>query len=136
VDGMPLGHLGLNVVSLPKAKAFYDALMPLVEFEPFLSSDTEFAYRPAGGKIGTYLFFYAASDEGAYSRHAPGLQHLAFMVRTRTAVRETFDVVRGLGATVILPPQEFPQYHPGYYAAFVRDLDGFMVEFVCHRDAE
>jgi hypothetical protein len=35
---------------------------------------------------------------------------------------------------VIHPPQEFPQYHPGYYAMFWQDPEGFMLEVVCHRD--
>jgi hypothetical protein len=27
----------------------------------------------------------------------------------------------------------FPEYHPDYYGAFVRDPDGNNVEAVCHR---
>lgn len=38
-----LGHLGINVPDLPAAKLYYDALMPLVGFEPFFSADDEFA---------------------------------------------------------------------------------------------
>jgi predicted lactoylglutathione lyase len=30
------------------------------------------------------------------------------------------------------PPGERPQYHPGYYAAFVLDPDGHNVEAVFH----
>jgi hypothetical protein len=30
-------------------------------------------------------------------------------------------------------PREWPEYHPGYYGAFVRDPDGNNVEAVCHR---
>ena len=50
-----LGHLGVNVQHLAQAKAYYDSLMPLLEFEPYLSAADQFAYRPAGGKPGTYL---------------------------------------------------------------------------------
>lgn len=130
---MPLGHLGLHVAELPRAKAFYDTIMPMVEFEPFFDSETEFSYRPAGGKIGTYLFFYLATQAGTYSRHQPGLQHLAFIVRTKAAVHEVFDTALRIGATAVHEPREYPEYHPGYYAGFVEDPDGFMVEFVCHR---
>ncbi len=75
-----------------------------------------------------------AVDEGAYSRHEAGLQHLAFIVRTRAAVHAVFDAALGLGAVAVHEPREFPVYHPGYYAAFVEDPEGFMVEFVCHRE--
>ena len=48
-----LGHLGIHVVDLRAAKAYYDALLPLLGFTEFVSADDEFAYRPAGGKPGT-----------------------------------------------------------------------------------
>ena len=72
-----LGHLGVNVQHLAQAKAYYDSLMPLLDFEPYLSAADQFAYRPADGKPGTYLFFYPALEGESYSRHRPGLQHLA-----------------------------------------------------------
>jgi len=63
-----LGHLGINVPDLAGAKAYYNAIMPLLGFEPFLDADDEFAYRPSGGKPGTYLFFYPSAEPGPYSR--------------------------------------------------------------------
>ena len=131
---MPLGHLGVNVAELARAKGFYDAIMPMLSFEPFFATETEFSYRPAGGKVGTWVFFYGALEAGEYSKHRPGLQHLAFMVDTRRAVHDVLAEAVRLGATVIHEPQEFPRYHEGYYAAFFADLDGFTVEVVCHRD--
>src|SRR4030095_1343487 len=92
-----LGHMGINVQDLARAKVYYDTLMPLLDFEPFLSAADQFAYRPAGGKPGTYLFFYPAVEDGAYSRHYPGLQHLAFMVKTRAAVHTVHAKVQELG---------------------------------------
>lgn len=129
-----LGHLGVNVRNLVQAKIYYDVLMPLVNFEPYLSAADQFAYRPAGGKPGTYVFFYPALEEGDYSRHRPGLQHLAFMVKTRLAVHAVYTKVQELGSEVIHAPQEFPQYHPGYYAMFWYGPDHVMLEVVCHRD--
>ncbi len=85
LDAM-LGHLGINVPDLVAAKRYYDALMPLVGFEPFFGADDEFAYRPAGNKPGTYLFFYPAAESGEYSSQRTGLQHLAFIVRARSLV--------------------------------------------------
>jgi len=55
-----LGHLGINVPDLVAAKRYYDALMPLVGFEPFVDAADEFAYKPVENKPGTYLFFYTA----------------------------------------------------------------------------
>lgn len=131
---MPLGHIGVNVPDLAAARAYYDVLMALVGYEPFLQVEDEFSYRPAGGKIGTYLFFYPALDEGYYSRHRTGLQHLAFIVRTRADVVAAHDWACVRGAEILHAPREFPEYHAGYYATFWLDPHGIMLEAVCHRE--
>ena len=131
---MPLGHLGINVADLHRAKAYYDELMPLVGFEPFFAADDEFSYRPVGGKPGTFIFFYPAHDSSDYSRHRPGLQHLAFIVDTRERVYELSDWARARDAEIVHPPQEFPQYHPGYFAVFWVDEQGILLEAVCHKE--
>jgi hypothetical protein len=74
-----LGHLGINVVELRAAKTYYDALLPLLGFTEFVSTDDEFAYRPAGGKPGTYLFFYPSTG--------PGCSTWRFMVTRRRIAR-------------------------------------------------
>ena len=61
---MALGHLGINVADLDGARDYYRSLMPLVGYEPFLDEADQFAFRPAAGKPGTYLFFYPASEAG------------------------------------------------------------------------
>ena len=133
-----LGHLGVNVTDLGAAKAYYDRLMPALDFECYLDHDDEFAYRPAGGKPGTYLFFYPAtpSAPAGYSRDAAGLQHLAFMTRTRAQVHAVHELVQELGSTVLHAPREFPEYPPPYYATFWLDPEGFMLEAVCHYDRD
>lgn len=131
---MPLGHLGLGVPDLPRAKEYYDALMPLLDFEPFFATDAEFSYQPLGGKPGTRIFFYPALEESDYNRHRTGLQHLAFMVKTRRAVHAVHKWAAARGDEILHEPQEFPQYHAGYYATFWLDPHGFMLEAVCHRD--
>ncbi|MEV6278425.1 VOC family protein [Nocardia sp. NPDC051832] len=130
---MPLGHLGVNVSDLDKARSYYDELLPKLGFEPFVSGPSEFSYRPADGKVGTVLFFYQALEPADYSRHRVGLQHMAFMVPTRDEVAAIHDWARARGDEIIEPPQEFPQYHPGYYAVFFRGPDGFVLEVVCHK---
>ena len=128
-----LVHLAVNVRDLPQAKAYYDVLMPLLEFEPYLAAADQFAYCPAAGKPGTYLFFYPAQEAGDYSRHRPGLQHLAFRMRSRAAVHTVYEAVRTLGSPILVPPQAYPQYLPHYYAVFWEGPEGFMLEAVCLR---
>ncbi|WP_431953426.1 VOC family protein [Nocardia lijiangensis] len=131
---MPLGHLGINVTDLAAARAYYDEMLPLVDYEPFLLDDTQFAYRPARGKVGAYLFFYPAEQPG-YSRAKPGLQHLAFMMRTRADVDAVHFWAAARGDEIVHPPREFPEYPPPYFATFWIGYDGVLLEAVCHRDA-
>jgi catechol 2,3-dioxygenase-like lactoylglutathione lyase family enzyme len=131
-----LGHLGLNVPDLVEAREYYDGLMPLLDFEPFLVAADQFAYMPAAGKRGTILFFYEADEPAEYSRRRAGLQHLAFMVPTRGAVHAVHDHVVQRGNEVLFTPQHFEQYAPPYYATFWLDPFGFMLEAVCHYDRD
>jgi catechol 2,3-dioxygenase-like lactoylglutathione lyase family enzyme len=131
---VPLGHLGINVPDLDVARRYYARLMPALGYEPFLDGSDQFAHRPAAGKPGTYLFFYPSAESAPYSRHATGLQHLAFMVPTRQGVLEAHALALSLGSTERHAPQEWPQYPPPYFAAFWTDPFGITIEAVCHHD--
>ncbi|MCS5583251.1 MAG: hypothetical protein NZ777_07030 [Pseudomonadales bacterium] len=107
-----LGHIGVNVHDLVQAKAYYDALMPLLGFEPYIAATDQFAYRPVNSKPGAFLFFYPAPEEALYSRHHPGLQHLAFMVESRPAVHAVYAKAQVLGSEVVHPPGCFRSIAP------------------------
>jgi catechol 2,3-dioxygenase-like lactoylglutathione lyase family enzyme len=129
-----IGHLGINVPELATARTYYDELMPVLGFELFLSDEDQFAFRPRSGKPGTYLFVYQATRPSQYSRDHTGLQHLAFMVPSRSAVHDALGRAVELGSQVVHLPQEFPDYPPPYFAAFWLDPFGIMLEAVCHHD--
>ena len=126
----------LNDPDLAAARAYYDALLPLVGFETFFATADQCAYKPAGGKPGTYLFLYPAVDLTPYSGDRTGLQHLAFMVRTPGDVDRVHRHVLSLGGEVIHRPRVFPEYPPHYYATFWRDPFGIKLEAVCHYDRD
>lgn len=133
---MPLDHLGINVPAVAPARDYYDALMPLVGFEPFGAGEDWIAYAPTGGH-GTQLFFYTAVDPvGSFSRHQPGLQHLCFRVDTRREVEAAHQWARARGDEVLHEPQSFPDYHPDHYATFWLDPHGFKLEVVSFERVE
>ena len=132
-----LGHIGINVPDLEVARSYYGDLLPHVGFEVFVDEPDQFAFMPADGKRGTYLFFYPTTSRQSYSRHTTtGLQHLAFMVRSRTAVDEVHAWARGVGTEVLHEPRDFPEYPPPYYASFWLDPFDMMIEVVCHHDRD
>jgi catechol 2,3-dioxygenase-like lactoylglutathione lyase family enzyme len=59
--------------------------------------------------------------------------HIAFSAPDRQSVQAFFEAATGHGAEVLHGPRPWPEYHPGYFGAFVRDPDGNNVEAVCHR---
>jgi catechol 2,3-dioxygenase-like lactoylglutathione lyase family enzyme len=58
--------------------------------------------------------------------------HVAFTAPDRAAVISFFSTAKELGAEVLHEPRIWPEYHPGYFGAFVRDPDGNNVEAVHH----
>ncbi len=58
--------------------------------------------------------------------------HVAFSAASRGEVEAVHDAAVSAGAEVLHAPREWPEYHVGYYAVFLRDLDGHNVEAVYH----
>ena len=56
---------------------------------------------------------------------------------TEALIRDTADpsTGRAAGAEVLHEARVWPEYHPNYYGAFLRDPDGNNVEAVCHAPA-
>jgi catechol 2,3-dioxygenase-like lactoylglutathione lyase family enzyme len=128
---VPLDHIGLGVPDVDAAKAYYDELLPLLGFV----RQWEVGYR-ATDWYGAQLFLYPALEDGAYSRHRIGLQHLSFHVPTRAEVHRVHEWAAARGHEVVHEPKPFPEYHQHFYATFFLDLHGFMIEAVTYEDVD
>ncbi|NLU81807.1 VOC family protein [Rhodococcus sp. HNM0569] len=58
--------------------------------------------------------------------------HIAFSAASREIVDQVHARAVAAGAEVLHAPRLWPEYHPGYYAVFLRDPDGHNVEAVHH----
>ena len=58
--------------------------------------------------------------------------HVAFQAESREVVDAVHEAAVAEGVEVLHAPREWPEYHPGYYGVFLRDLDGHNVEAVYH----
>lgn len=119
-----LDHLGIQCSDMAASAAFYDAVLAPLGAARMMDFGVAMGY----GRDGKPDFWIGAHDSGEGFRES----HIAFVAADRAAVRTFFDVAVGLGAEVLHAPKEWPEYHPGYYGAFVRDPDGNNVEAVCH----
>ena len=116
--GRLVDHVHLNVADLERSAAFYSAVLEAIG-------------HPPGHQ--TPDFFQV--DELFISRPEPGQQlshvHLAFQAPDRETVERFHAAALAAGGTDNGRPGE-RHYHPGYYAAFVRDPDGNNIEAVFH----
>jgi catechol 2,3-dioxygenase-like lactoylglutathione lyase family enzyme len=78
---------------------------------------------------------FSAGDAGGSFSLVPGAPaqhlHMAFP-GNEDAVRRFYDNLTTAGYRANGDPGERPQYHPGYYAAYVLDPDGNNIEVVDH----
>lgn len=58
--------------------------------------------------------------------------HVALVAKDRVAVGSFYEQALAAGATDNGPPGPREHYSPGYYAAYVHDLDGNNLEAVVH----
>ncbi|MFJ6195383.1 VOC family protein [Micromonospora sp. NPDC092111] len=118
-----LDHLGIQARDIPASLAFYDAVLAplgarrMMEFGDVVGYGTE---RPD--------FWLSPVTKPGEGHEA----HIAFTARDRAAVRAFHDAAVAAGAEVLHAPRVWPEYHPTYFGAFVRDPDGNNVEAVCH----
>jgi catechol 2,3-dioxygenase-like lactoylglutathione lyase family enzyme len=120
-----LDHLAIQCAEPAASVDFYDAVLQalgaarVMEFGPVIGYG--FGDKPT--------FWVGPLMTGEPNREI----HIAFAAADRAAVRTFFEAAVGTGAEVLHEPRLWPEYHPGYFAAFVRDPDGNNVEAVSHR---
>ena len=125
-----IDHLGLAVSDIDTAKAFYDAaLAPLGITAMHVLDASE--WGGAGKHVG-----YGRDGEDAFwigdTRAATTGAHVAFTAVDEAQVQAFHAAALAAGGRDNGAPGPRPEYHPGYYGAFVLDPDGNNIEAVFH----
>src|SRR6478609_11861582 len=107
-----IDHVSLQTDDLAAAVAWYDAVLAPLGVSRVLDFEGASGYGPAGGPPSFWLG--AATDPGG--RQA----HIAFTAADRGAVLAVHKVAVGLGGEVLHEPRVWPEYHPDYFAVFLR----------------
>ena len=119
-----LDHLSIQCADLDKSAAFYDAVLAPLAGSRVMEFDDAIGY----GIPPMPTFWIGRQQTGDGFRET----HVAFTAPNRTAVRSFFEAALAHGAEILHEPRIWPEYHPNYFGAFVRDPDGNNVEAVCH----
>ena len=123
-----IDHIGIQVADVEASLAFYlRAFEPIGMREAMRIPDGDAFVVGLSGTDGVPTF-WLSQGRAAETREL----HLAFRTADRGAVDAVHRATVAAGAEVLHAPREWPEYHPGYYGVFLRDLDGHNVEAVCH----
>jgi catechol 2,3-dioxygenase-like lactoylglutathione lyase family enzyme len=119
-----LDHLSLQCADVAASAAFYDAVLAPLGGVRIMDFGEAIGY----GVPPMPDFWIGQQTTGDGFRES----HVAFTAPDRAAVRAFFEAATAASAEVLHEPRVWPEYHPSYYGAFVRDPDGNNVEAVCH----
>jgi catechol 2,3-dioxygenase-like lactoylglutathione lyase family enzyme len=119
-----LDHLSIQCDDYAASSAFYDAVLAPLGGTRIMDFGISVGYG-VGGKPD---FWISGHVTGGANRESL----IAFVAADSDAVRAFFRAAVETGAEVLHEPRLWPEYHPNYFGAFVRDPDGNNVEAVCH----
>jgi catechol 2,3-dioxygenase-like lactoylglutathione lyase family enzyme len=120
-----IDHVSIQCTDPDASAAFYDSVLAplggrrIMEFGPVIG----YGVPPMPD------FWIGPHETGEGFRES----HLAFTAPDRATVQAFFEAAVAAGAEVLHEPRVWPEYHPNYFGAFVRDPDGNNVEAVCHQ---
>jgi glyoxylase I family protein len=127
-------HVDLSVSDLSRSRPFYKVVlghMGYVEGEDYGAAGTDYDLRtPHGFSSVGIRISEGPNATRAHDRYAPGLHHIAWTAQSRDDVDALHALLQRMGASVLDPPADYPQYGAGYYAVFFADPDGLKLEFV------
>jgi catechol 2,3-dioxygenase-like lactoylglutathione lyase family enzyme len=124
-----LDHIFLTVSDIARSIAFYERVLPVLGITA--RHDYDGSHGPMGhsdlkgfGAKGR-MFFWLRQGTAA-----PGAVHVGLVADSEAIVQAAYEAALAAGAIEIHPPGPQLHYDPRYYAAQVRDPDGYSLEFV------
>ncbi|MFS2222571.1 VOC family protein [Pantoea sp. B65] len=124
-----LDHIFISVSDPERSIAFYERVLPLLGIVNRHDYDGE--QGPSGhpdlkgfGANGRIFFWLRQGTV------CPDAVHVGFSAESEAMVNAAHAEALAAGATEIHPPGAQRHYDPRYYAAQVRDPDGYHLEFV------
>lgn len=117
-----ISHVSVGTNQYDRAKPFYDAVLATLQINLVMDF-------PGGAGYGRKFpeFWVQVPHDGQRATVGNGV-HISFLANSIDEVKAFHAKALELGGTDDGAPGYRHEYTPGYYAAFVRDLDGNKIE--------
>ena len=125
-----LDHIDFAVRDLATSRAFYVAALAPLGYRPLLEFDRADGRRGIGFSDREFARFYIGGGQAVHGR-----LHVAFEALSRDSVDAFHRAALAAGGADRGAPGLRPHYGEHYYAAYVIDPDGHVVEAVCRHPA-
>ncbi|MDO8837873.1 MAG: VOC family protein [Parvibaculum sp.] len=127
-------HIDLTVKDPWASAWFYDAVLGFIGYRRLREDARGFDWEHTGAadrlpSIGIFKAEGPNADR-IHDRYSPGLHHVAWIAENRDDVDRLHALLIEIGATVLDPPADYPEYGDGYYAVMFADPDGLKLELV------
>jgi catechol 2,3-dioxygenase-like lactoylglutathione lyase family enzyme len=121
-----IDHTGINVSNFAASKAFYEKALAPLGYALRLELKNAAGFGEGNGTDPGGDFWISAGTP-----FTPR-SHIAFHAGSAAEVTAFHEAALAAGGKDNGAPGPRPHYHPGYYAAFIHDPDGYNIEAVFH----
>lgn len=127
-----LDHFSLSVKDYDQSLKFYDQTLSILSYERLMSFEFPDGKCAGYGKDKKpYFWISSTGREDEEIGRARGV-HCAFLAPSQQAVQDWHTKCLELGGQDNGAPGPRPEYHPGYYGAFIVDPSGWRIEACFH----
>lgn len=129
-----LDHVSFSVNNFQESLKFYDETLKTLGYERVMTFEMEDQNVAGYGSHGKPSFWIGAEARPNIQESigkARGF-HIAFLAPSQEAVMAWYQACLELGGKDNGKPGPRPEYHPGYYGAFIVDPNGWRIEAAIH----
>ena len=121
-----IAHIFVTVSNIDTCLPFYERLLTFLGMRPVMKTGT--MLYCVGGRTAVGVMQAEEAYRGErFVQSRVGLHHICFRARERADVDTAHEFLKGIGATIVHPPEDGP-WAPGYYSVLFEDPDGIRLE--------